>query len=425
MKRFVTWSLLGLAAVSAGWWIYSPFRAQVNALLPPSIVALLPVPGPTEPASPKAEPKRKGPPPAPVTVATVTSADMPVIISAPGTVESAASVAMKPRVDGQIAEIAFKEGDLVKAGQLLFRLDDRLIKAQIRQAEATIKKDEASLADAQATFNRRDSLVQKKIVSEAAMDTAKATVETLKASIAAGQAALEAQKTQLDYLRIVAPITGRTGSVNVKEGSNIRAADTAPLVVINQTQPISVSFAVPQIEIAALRRALATQASADIQPPSSPGRSAEKRTGTIVFLDNQVDKTTGTVTAKIEYPNADEYLWPGQAVEVALTVERQKGRLSVPASAVQPSQQGMIAWVVGPENKVEPRPVVLDRIIGQTAFVSEGLKEGETVVTDGQLRIAPGATVTITGDGQQRPPQKKGEPKAEGKGGNGKGDKRS
>ncbi len=425
MKRFITWLLLGLGAGSAGWWMYSPFRAQVNAVLPPAVVALLPVPGPTEPATPKADAKRKGPPPAPVTVATVTLADMPVIISAPGTVESAASVTIKPRVDGQIAEIAFKEGDLVKAGQLLFRLDDRLIKAQIRQAEATIKKDEASLADAQATLSRRDSLVQKKIVSEAAVDTAKATVETLKASIAAGQAALEAQKTQLDYLRIVAPITGRTGSVNVKEGSNIRAADTAPLVVINQTQPISVSFAVPQIEIAALRRALAAQASSDIHPPSSPGRSAEKRTGTIVFLDNQVDKSTGTVTAKVESPNADEYLWPGQAVEVELTVERLKGRLAVPASAVQPSQQGMIAWVVGSENKVEPRAVVLDRIIGQTAFVSEGLREGETVVTDGQLRIAPGATVTITGDGQMRPPQKKGEPKVEGKGGNGKADKRS
>lgn len=426
MKRLLAWLLTALAAVSVGWWMYSPFRAQVNALLPPQIVAMLPVPGPTDPATPKAEAKKKGPPPAPVTVATVTTAEMPVILTAPGTVEAASSVAIRARVDGQIAEVMFKDGDLVEKDQLLYRLDDRLIKAQIQQAEAQIRRDEASLAEAQANFGRRSALVQKKIVSEAAMDTARTSVDTLTASIAAGKAVLEAQKTQLDYLVIRSPLRGRTGATVVQAGSNVRAADQNPLVTINQTQPIQVTFAVPQIELTGLRRALSSGASAEVK---IPGRTNETRPAAMVFLDNQVDKATGTVTAKVEAPNLDEYLWPGLAVEVALTVERVKDRLAVPASAVQPSQQGMIVWVVNEEKRVQPRIVVLDRIIGQTAYLAEGAKPGEVVVTDGQVRVAPGATVSITETGKQppakaepkadaapSPPPAKGEPKAESKG---------
>lgn len=428
MKRLLAWIVMALAAVSAAWWVYSPFRAQVNALLPPKVVALLPVPGPTDPATPKAEPKRKGPPPAPVTVANVQAAEMPVLITAPGTVEAAATIAIKTRVDGQLAEVLFKEGDLVEKGQVLYRLDDRLIKAQIQQAEATVRKDEASLAEAEANFGRRSVLAQKKIVSESTMDTARTSVDTLKASIAAGKAALEAQKTQLDYLVIRSPLRGRTGASAAQAGSNVRAADVNPLVTINQTQPVQVAFAVPQTELPALKLASANKAGAEILVP---GRS-QPGIGQIVFLDNQVDKATGTVTVKIEVANTDEFFWPGQAVEVVLTVEKRKDMLSVPASAVQPSQQGMIVWTVGPENRVQPRVVMLDRIVGQTAYVSGGVKAGDVVVTDGQVRIAPGAMVIISEQSKQEAPRqsqpaapdqdkgepkgKKGEPKAETKG---------
>lgn len=340
----------------------------------------------------KAKAKRGGGGPAPVTVALVTLTEMPVILSAPGTVEAEASVGVRTRVDGQILEVLFKEGDLVKEGQILFRLDERLIQAQIKQAEANIKRDQANLQDALATLERRNTLVQKKIVSEAAMDTAKSTVAALRAAIAAGQAALEAQRTQLDYLTIKAPITGRTGSTQAKPGSNVRAADTTPLVVINQITPISVSFALPQRALIALRAALAKGAEADV---TIPGPTPVVRTGKLDFLDNQVDKQTGTLTAKLQVPNTDEALWPGLAVEVALRVEMRRDVLTVPATAVLPAQQGMIVWVVGSDGRVRPQTVELDRVIGQTAYLTGGVKPGDTVVTDGHVRLAPGMPVTV------------------------------
>jgi multidrug efflux system membrane fusion protein len=181
----------------------------------------------------------------------------------------------------------------------------------------------------------------------------------------------------------------------------VRGVDAAAaLVIINQTKPIWVTFAVPQSEIGALRRALATKALADINI-----RGGSKPTvvqGTIGLVDNQVDKTTGTITARVIAENADEVLWPGLSAEVALTVELKHGMLAVPATAVLPAQQGMIAWVIGPDNKVAPRTVTVERIVGQTAYLSDGVKAGERVVTDGQIRLAPGATVNI--EEPRRPP---------------------
>lgn len=345
-------------------------------------------------AAKKGEGKGKGrAPAAPVTAAVVTEADMPVILFAPGTVEPLANVAIKPRVDGQIVEVAFKEGDLVEQGAVLFRLDERMIKAQIGQAEANIARDQANLRDAEATLARRETLVQKKIVTEAATETARHTAEALRASISAGQAMLETQRTLLDYLTIRAPITGRTGSLTAKLGATIRAQDAAALVTINQTKPIWVTFAVPQGDLAALRRALSTRAGADIAIVSGTKRTLVQ--GTIGFVDNQVDRQTGTVTAKVIAENADEVLWPGLSVEVALTVEVKPRVLSLPASAVLPAQQGMIVWTIGPDNKVAPRTVTVERIIGQRAYLADGVKVGERVVTEGQIRLAPGAAVTI------------------------------
>lgn len=341
----------------------------------------------------QAESKKKGGPQAvPVSVANVVAADMPVVLSAAGTVEALASVAVRTRVDGQIVSLGFVEGDLVQEGQVLFQFDDRLAKAQIAQAEANIAKDRASLADAEGVLSRRETLIQKKITSEASLDTARATVNALKASIAAGQAALDVQKTQLDYLTIRAPITARTGSLSAKAGTNVRAADTTPLVTLNQVKPIAVAFAMPQTDLMALRDALKRGAKADVLVlGSKPARVI----GDLTFVDNQVDKTTGTVTAKVIAKNDEEVLWPGLAVQVDLTVETKPGMPSAPASAVLPAQDGMIAWVVGADNKVAPRSVTLERIVGQTAFVSSGLKPGDRVVIDGQLRLAAGTTVTI------------------------------
>ena len=317
---------------------------------------------------------------------------MPVVLSAPGTVEAFATVEVKPRVDGQISEIAFQEGQEVKAGDVLFRLDDRLMLAQMRQAEANINRDRASLTDAEAILRRRETLVTKNIVSEASTDTQRSAVEVLKASIAAGQAQYEAWRTQLDYLTIRAPIGGRTGVVKTKIGANVRMADTTSLVVINQTRPIAVTFSVPQVDLPTLRRALSLRSEATIRVS---GESPVSTTGRVIFIDNQVDKTTGTLLGKVEVPNENEVLWPGQAVDVELVVEHRPGFVSVPASAVLPSQQGMLSWVIGADGTVTPRTVKLARVIGNTAYLSDGLAPGERVVTDGQLRLAPGATVTV------------------------------
>jgi membrane fusion protein, multidrug efflux system len=343
-------------------------------------------------ATTKGDAKRAGPV-APVTVAAVAEADMPVILVAPGTVEPLANVAIKPRVDGQIIEVAFKEGDFVEQGSVLFRLDERLVKAQIGQAEANIARDQASLRDAEATLERRQSLIANKIVSQAALDQARFAVDGFKASIAASRALLDSQKTQLDYLTIRAPISGRTGSLTAKLGATVRSQDANALVTINQTKPITVSFSLPQGELAALRRALTSKASADIKVPGGARPTVVQ--GTIDFVDNQVDRTTGSITAKVVAENADEVLWPGQSVEVALTVEVKAKTLSVPASAVLPAQQGMIAWVIGADNKATPRTVTVIRIVGQTAYLAGGVTAGERVVTDGQIRLAPGASVRI------------------------------
>jgi multidrug efflux system membrane fusion protein len=370
------------------------------------LLAILPNHGPAsseipKPVAKKGDGKGRGAPAAPVIAATVMASDMPVILVAPGTVEPFANVAVKTRVDGQIIEVLFKEGDLVEEGAVMFRLDDRLMKAQIAQAQASIAKDQALLRDAEAILARRSALVDKKIVTEASMDQARFAVEGLKASIAVGQAMLESQKTQLDYLTIRAPITGRTGSLSAKVGAMVRGVDAAAaLVTINQTKPIWVTFAVPQSELGALRRALAAKALADITVPG--GATPTIVQGTIGFVDNQVDKTTGTITARVIAENADEVLWPGLSAAVALTVEMKRGMLSVPATAVLPAQQGMITWVIGPDNKVAPRTVKVERIVGQTAYLSDGVKAGERVVTDGQIRLAPGTAVNV--EEPRRPP---------------------
>ena len=386
--RTLVW-LIFLVAIAAGSAVvFVPdARDRIEAA---TGVKLPAAPGATKSAGDAKSAGKRGPQAVPVTVATVVEQDMPVVLSAAGSVEALASVAIRSRVDGQIVSVGFNEGELVKEGQVLFQFDDRLVKAQIQQAEANIAKDVASLADAEATLARRETLIRQKITSEASLDTAKAAVGALKASINAGKAALDVQKTQLDYLTIRAPITARTGSLSAKMGSNVRAADVTPLVTLNQISPIVVSFAMPQSDLPALRDALKRGASADV---NIIGTKPIRTVGKLTFVDNQVDKTTGTVTAKVTSENKDETLWPGQAVEVELTTEIKPKMLSVPASGILPSQQGMIAWIAGADNKVAAQDVVLERIVGQTAFIASGLKAGERVVIDGQLRIAPGTLV--------------------------------
>lgn len=391
MRRLYVMVAVLAAAGVAAWVAYPPAREWPGIQQIGTFVGASPV-AKTETAAPGKKSGRQQSGPIPVTAGTAVTAEMPVVLSAPGTVEPFATVGVKPRVDGQISEIAFKEGQEVKAGDILFRLDDRLAKAQMKSAEANIARDKAALVDAEAILKRRESLVAKAIVSEAATETQRSAVEVLKASIAAGEAQYDAWRTQLDYLTIRAPIPGRTGAVKIELGSNVRAADTTVLVVINQTRPITVTFAVPQVDLATLRRALASRSEATIR---AAGETMTETTGKVVFIDNQVDKSTGTLLGKIEVANEKEVLWPGQAVDVDLIVERRPGYVAVPASAVLPSQTGMLAWVISEQGTVVPRPVKLQRVIGTTAYLSDGLNAGEVVVTDGQLRLSSGARAII------------------------------
>lgn len=400
-KLLIVAGLAGIAGATYAW------RDTLDQVLPAPIakaaqsaLKLAGVPGARgEKSVDFANPRSGGPPSkkgagsaAPVTVATAQLADMPIILSAPGNVEALATVAIKSRVDGQIVHVGFKEGDLVPAGTVLYRLDDRLVRAQIKQAEAQILSDEASLKDAVSISDRRDALLLKRYASEAAAETARQQVEVLKAKIAAGAAMLDMQRTQLDYLTIRAPITGRTGSMTAKLGAFVRSADATPLLTINQTKPIAVAFALPQGNLQQLKMALERGSSALVKVP---GAVPLEVSGKLGFVDNQVDKTTGTVTAKVMVENADEALWPGLAVGVDLTVETRREMVSVPASAVLPAQEGMIAWVLGADNKVSVRTVMVDRVISQVAYLTSGLKPGDRVVTDGQLRLAPGVTVSV------------------------------
>jgi multidrug efflux system membrane fusion protein len=405
MRRLYVIAVVLAAAGVAAWVAYPPAREWPGIHQISSFVGAPPATKTAATTDKTATPSKKGgrsqTGSIPVAAATAVTAEMPVVLSAPGTVEPFATVEVKPRVDGQISEVAFTEGQEVKAGEVLFRLDDRLIRAQMRQAEANINRDQASLIDAEAILKRREALVAKAIVSEAATETQRSAVEVLKASIAAGQAQLEGWRTQLDYLTIMAPISGRTGVVKTKIGANVRMADTGSLVVINQTRPISVSFAVPQVDLATLRRALISRSEATIR---ATGETMTQTTGKVVFIDNQVDKTTGTLLGKIEVANEKEVLWPGQAVDVDLMVEKRPGYVSVPASAVLPSQSGMLAWVINEQGTVTPRTVTLQRVIGATAYLSDGLNAGEVVVTDGQLRLSNGASVAVREPGKETAP---------------------
>ena len=280
---------------------------------------------------------------------------MPVILLAPGTVEPLANVAVKPRVDGQIVEVAFKEGDFVEENSVLFRLDDRMVKAQIAPGRGDHRHaTRPSLRDAEATLARRQSLIAKQVVTEAALDQARFAVEGLKAASPPARPARTRRSTQLDYLTIRAPISGRTGSLTAKLGATVRSQDA--LRARHDQSDASRSRSASRCRrasCAALRRALASKATAEVKVPG--GSEPTVVQGMIAFVDNQVDRQTGTIGAKVVAENADEVLWPGQSVEVALTVEVKPNMLSVPAAAVLPAQQGMIAWVIGRGQQGERR----------------------------------------------------------------------
>ena len=330
--------------------------------------------------------------PVPVRTAVVETRDMPVRVEVIGTVEPLATVAVKSRIDGLIVFVGFAEGDFVQAAHVLFRLDDRAARAQLAQAEANLAREQAQLADAARILARNEALAERGFAAKATLDTARAAHEALTAATAGNDAQIRNLRTLLDYTVVRAPIEGRTGAQAFKLGSNVKANELA-LVTINQTRPIAVSFAVPQTELSAIRAAQAKQPlPVTVRVRGTKPVTAE---GTLTFIDNAVDQTTGTITLKATLANRDEALWPGQFVDVSVLVDTVPNVAAIPSAAVLVGQDGAYVFVVDRERAAEARSIVVERTVDGIAFVGRGLAAGERVVVSNQLRLAPGSPVLI------------------------------
>jgi membrane fusion protein, multidrug efflux system len=329
----------------------------------------------------------------PVTIAQVEQKPMPISINVIGTVEAYSNVAVRAQTTGELISVNFKEGDDVRKGQVLFALDRRPLEAALAQAEANLNRDIAQAQNARAQAARVQDLAARGIATREQLDQSTTNASALDATVAADRAAVENARVQLQYATITAPIAGRTGALMVHAGNLVRANDTTPLVVINQIAPINVTFAIPESQLPAFKRYMA-QGTVHVvaQPPNETGPAAS---GRITFVDNAVDQSTGTIKLKGTFANESRHLWPGQFVNVAVTLTTEPNAVVVPTPAVQTGQQGQFVFVVKADQTVELRPVTATRSIGAETVIDSGLKRGETVVTDGQLRLTPGARISV------------------------------
>jgi multidrug efflux system membrane fusion protein len=345
-----------------------------------------------------AQPKQavRPPPAVPVVMTAVIRKAVPVRLDAIGTVQPVATVVVKSRIDGQISKVPIRDGQEVKAGDTLFLLDSRAAEAQAKQAEAQLARDRAQLANAKREAERQAQLVSKNYTAAATYDTAQTNAATLEATVRADEAAFENMKVQITYYTITTPIDGRVGAVLLKAGNNVKANDTIVLATVNQLHPIYVAFSLPQGQLPAVREASAGRELAVTALP--PGDSGPAETGKLAFIDNAVDTTTGTITLKGIFDNTKDRLWPGQFVNVSLTLRVEADALVIPTQAVQVGQNGSYVYVVKPDKTAEPRNITVGRSLGSDSVIAKGLVEGEQVVVDGQLRLTKGTPV------EPRPP---------------------
>ena len=312
-----------------------------------------------------------------------------------GTVTPLQSVAVRPRVDGQIVAILFHEGDMVRAGQPLFRLDDRAVRAAMAQNRAALASATATQAQAAADLRRSQALVANGFVSKATIEVKQAAADTARASIDGARAAISAAETQMSYLTVRAPVAGRTGEINFKIGATVRTADALPLVTVNQLSPILVRFAVPPDRIQALRLAMARGPVAVTSRVH--GSTAAIATGRLAFLDNSVDAATGNLAAKAEFANVGDVLWPGALVDLDVPLGPPQAHVAVPEAAVQTGPDFTFVWTVdGAHKAVLTRVVVAGRDDGR-AYLAQGVAPGMVVVTDALAKLRPGDTVRIKG----------------------------
>ena len=363
-------------------------------------------------------------PPVPVTVGEVLEKTIPVQLTAVGNAMAYTTVGIKSQINGQLVEVRFKEGQDVRKGDLLFVIDPRPFEAAVRQAEAAlnqrqaevrqalaaVERDTAQLENSKVQERRYRELVSKELIAREQYDTLntnmtamqatveadRAAVENAKAALQAAQANIDNARLQLAYTRIHAPIDGRTGNLLVQNGNILKANDDNPIVVINQIHPIYVSFAVPEQHLADIKK---YRAIGPLQVVARPPRQQETlATGELTFVNNTVDTTTAMIQLKATFANENNGLWPGQFVDVSMVVTSRTA-IVVPSQSIQPGQQGPYVFVVKPDQTVESRLVTPGVRLGAETIVEKGLKPSERVVTDGQLRLVPGARI------EARPPK--------------------
>lgn len=333
-------------------------------------------------------------PPVPVEVGLVTQKTVPLTVQAIGTVEASASVSVKARAGGELKKVHFREGQEVKKGDLLLTIDPRPYEAVLKEAQAKLARDRALLKKAQDDAQRYGRLIKDDLISREQYDEVMANAQALAATVQADEAAAEHARLQVEYCFIHSPVSGRTGSMLIHQGNLIKADDEKnPIVVIHQIEPIYVSFALPEKYFPEVKAAMHK---GPLTVSVAVGKDAAQRdTGTLTFVDNQVDAATGTVRLKGTFQNTARRLWPGQFVEVSLELASQPNALVVPARAVQTGQGEQFVFVVRPDHTVEYRAVKVERLLDGEAVIQAGLSPGEQVVTDGQLRLVPGARVEI------------------------------
>jgi len=338
----------------------------------------------------------KGKPAPPRTVPVVAGMadqkDIPLQLKVIGNVEAYNAVSIKPLVGGEVEGVYFREGQDVQKGDLLFKIDPRPYATALKQAEAALARDVAQAKNAEEQAKRYAVLVQKEYVSKDQYDQLRANADALAAAVDADRANVEYSRLQLDYCTIMSPITGRAGSVLVNNGNVIKANDIA-MTTINQILPIYVTFAVPEQNLSDIKKYTAMkELTVDAIIPGDEKRLVR---GELTFIDNAVDKTTGTIKLKGTFDNKDRRLWPGQFVDVILTLTTEPNRVVVPSPAMQTGQQGQYLYVIKDDMTAEFRVVIPGRTYQNWTIIDKGVEAGEKVVTDGQLRLVPGAKVEI------------------------------
>ena len=340
-----------------------------------------------------------GPVTAVVSVEPAQQKSVPVALQAIGNVEAFATVSLKARIDGQIVAVNFTEGKEVRKGEILFRIDARSFEAALRQAEANALRDTAARDQARSQERRYQELLEKNFVSKEAYAQIRTNAEVAESTAKASQAALENSRLNLEYCTIAAPIDGIPGRILLQVGNLVKANDTGALVVINQVRPVFVNFAIPEQELPVIRKhGLAGPLGVEAAESKSDAPLAQ---GSLVFIDNTVDQSTGTIRMRAKFDNRDTALWPGQFVSVRVKLYDEPNAILVPSRALQTGPDGQYVYVVKPDMTAELRTVTVARTDGDTVIIAKGLAKGEQVVVRGALRLSPGAKVTVQSEAKK------------------------